>query len=82
MYLEIHQRLNSDRPVKDGEKIIAGNNFDDSLGSATEDRANDFKIKLKEDISESNKQSSLSDFIGVKDRVKFSDQIKNKVKNF
>jgi flagellar biogenesis protein FliO len=67
--------------LKEGEKIIAGSNFDDSLGTASDDNNNDFKIKLKEDISESNKQSSLSDFIGVKDRVKFSDQIKNKVKN-
>jgi flagellar biogenesis protein FliO len=66
--------------IKDGEKIIAGNNFDDSLGDADGDQKLVSKIKIKEDITQSNKQSSLSDFIGTKDRVKFSDQIKKKVK--
>jgi flagellar biogenesis protein FliO len=66
--------------IKNGEKIIAGNNFDDSLGDANVDEKLVTKIKIKEDISQSNKQSSLSEFIGTKDRVKFSDQIKKKVK--
>jgi flagellar biogenesis protein FliO len=66
--------------IKDGEKIIAGNNFDDSLGDADSDEKLVSKVKMKEDISQSNKQSSLSAFIGTKDRVKFSDQIKKKVK--
>lgn len=66
--------------LKNGEKIIAGNNFDDSLGTADEDTALTAKVKIKEDITQSNKQSSLSEFMGVKDRVKFSDQIKKKVK--
>ncbi len=66
--------------IKNGEKIIAGNNFDDSLGDANDDTKLVTKVKIKEDISQSNKQSSLSEFIGTKDRVKFSDQIKKKVK--
>ncbi len=66
--------------IKNGEKIIAGNNFDDSLGTADVDESLTAKVKIKEDITQSNKQSSLSDFMGVKDRVKFSDQIKKKVK--
>jgi len=66
--------------LKDGEKIIAGDNFDDSLGSANLDSSTSKKVKIKEDITQSNKQSSLSSLMGVKDRVKFSDQIKKKVK--
>lgn len=64
--------------IKNGEKIISGSNFDDSLNTSSKE---DKKFKLKEDISASNKQSSLSDLIGPKDKVKFSDQLKNKVKN-
>lgn len=67
--------------LKDGEKIIAGNNFDDSLGTADGDSSLAEKITLKDDITKSNKQSSLSAFIGVKDKVKFSDQLKKKVKD-
>lgn len=63
--------------LKDGEKIIAGNNFDDSLKKSDKE---DKKFKIKEDILESNKKSSLSDLITTKDKVKFSDQIKKKVK--
>jgi flagellar biogenesis protein FliO len=66
--------------LKDGEKIIAGNNFDDSLGTADGDSKLTERITLKDDITKSNKQSSLSEFIGVKDKVKFSDQLKKKVK--
>lgn len=65
--------------LKDGEKIIAGDNFDDNLGSANGDEMLSEKITLKEDITQSNKQSSLSEYI-TKDRVKFSDQLKKKVK--
>ena len=64
--------------IKNGEKIIAGNNFDDSL---KESEKGEKSFKLKEDISDSNKKSSLSDLISTKDKVKFSDQLKNKVKN-
>jgi flagellar biogenesis protein FliO len=67
--------------LKDGEKIIAGNNFDDSMNAADEDSNLTEKITLKDDITKSNKQSSLSEFIGVKDKVKFSDQLKKKVKD-
>src|SRR5690606_25564288 len=66
---------------KEGEKKIAGNNFDDSLGLANDNTASESKIKLKENIMESNRQSSLTDYLEVKDKVKFSDQIKKKVKN-
>lgn len=64
--------------IKNGEKIISGTNFDDSLKSST---VEDKKFKLKEDILASNKESSLSETISPKDKVKFSDQLKNKVKN-
>lgn len=67
--------------LKDGERKIAGTNFDDNLGQADQVESIESKIKLKEDITKSNKQSSLSDYIDVKDKVKFSDQIKKKVKN-
>lgn len=64
--------------IKNGEKIIAGNNFDDSLESSSKE---DKKFKLKEEILSSNKESSLSEALTTKDKVKFSDQLKNKVKN-
>lgn len=68
--------------LKDGELKIAGDNFDTNLGSASANEAElDERVKLKEDITQSNKESSLSDYMGVKDRVKFSEQIKKKVKN-
>lgn len=70
--------------LKEGEKKVAGDNFDDNLIAANDANEQDpaqETVKLKEDITTSNKQSSLSDYIGVKDRVKFSDQIKKKVKN-
>lgn len=67
--------------IKNGEKIIAGNNFDDSLGNADTDEKLDEKIKLKLDITQSNKQSSLTDYLEVKEKVTFSDQLKKKVKN-
>lgn len=67
--------------IKQGEKIIAGNNFDDSLFSANEDEKVEEKVKLKEDIAKSNQDSALSSYKEVKERVKFSDQLKKKVKN-
>lgn len=66
--------------LKTGERKIAGNNFDDSLQLAGEDELSAGNIKLKEDITQSNKASSLSDYAKIKDKVKFSDQIKKKVK--
>lgn len=66
--------------LKAGEKAISGTNFDESVNVANEDTLLENKIKLKKDITKSNKESSLSDYLGVKDQVKFSDQIKKKVK--
>lgn len=67
--------------IKEGELKIAGDNFDTNYAQAALDIKTDSKIKLKEDIMQSNKQSSLSDFIDVKDKVKFSDSLKKKVKS-
>ncbi|MBT4790527.1 MAG: FliO/MopB family protein [Halobacteriovoraceae bacterium] len=67
--------------LKDGEKSINGHNFDSNLTEAVVDKTNDQKIQIKEDITKSNQQSSLSSYLNVKDKVKFSDQIKKKVKN-
>lgn len=67
--------------LKDGELKIAGDNFDTNILEAGNDSLIDNKVKLKEDITQSNKQSSLSDFIGVQDKVKFSDSLKKKVKS-
>tara|TARA_B100001971_G_scaffold215193_1_gene259947 strand:+ start:24408 stop:25493 length:1086 start_codon:yes stop_codon:yes gene_type:complete len=66
--------------LKAGEKEVAGTNFDESVFLADSDEALDKKITLKKDITQSNKESSLSSYIGIKDQVKFSDQIKKKVK--
>jgi flagellar biogenesis protein FliO len=59
--------------IKEGEQVITGSNFDSSLVSA-DDNKKDFK--LKEEIVEENKTEQNE----IKDKVKFSDQIKNKVK--
>ena len=67
--------------LKQGEKIIAGNNFDDNLDSAKNDESVPQKIKLKEDIALSNQKSALSNYKEIKEKVKFSDQLKKKVKN-
>ena len=66
---------------KEGEKAISGHNFDTNLTEANLDELNEKKVKIKEDITKSNQQSSLSNYVDVKDKVRFSDQIKNKVKN-
>lgn len=66
--------------IKDEEKTLVGHNFDSNLDFAEADPINDAKIKIKEDISESNKESSLSSYNQIKDKIKFSDQIKEKVK--
>jgi len=59
--------------VKDGEKVITGTNFDSALGSIDEKEILE-KVTLKENILESSNSNS-------KDKVKFSDEIKKKVKN-
>ena len=66
--------------IKDEEKTLVGHNFDTKLQLAEINPENDQRVKMKEDISESNKASSLSSYNDVKDRIKFSDQIKEKVK--
>ena len=67
--------------LKQGERIIAGNNFDDNLNSANQDELITDKVKLKEDIALSNQKSALSNYKEIKEKVKFSDQLKKKVKN-
>lgn len=66
---------------KEGEKSVAGTNFDITLSQADEDEASTQNVKLKEDITKSNAKASLSSYLESKDRVKFSDQLKKKVKN-
>lgn len=64
---------------KDTEKSVSGTNFDINLDDVSDvDLGN---IKLKEDITKSNENATLSSFLDVKDKVKFSDEIKKKVKN-
>lgn len=67
--------------IKEGERAVSGNNFDDSVMIANNDESVQDRIKLKEDIAKSNVSSSLSDYLNVKEKVKFSDTIKNKVKS-
>lgn len=67
--------------LKSGERSISGTNFDMNLDDAEEDNLLESKVKIKEDITQSNKESSLSDYLNVKDKVKFSDQLKKKVKS-
>ncbi len=67
--------------LKEGERKIAGDNFDDNLNVAEISKESMDKVKLKEDITQSNKQSSLSDYMKMKDKVKFSDQIRKKAKS-
>lgn len=67
--------------LKEGERKVAGDNFDDNLNVAEISEGAMDKVKLKEDITQSNKQSSLSDYMKMKDKVKFSDQIRKKAKS-
>jgi len=67
--------------LKEGEKTISGHNFDTNLGLAQANPTNDKKIKIKEDITQSNKVSSLSSYENVEEKVKFSDTLKKKVKS-
>lgn len=66
---------------KEGEKTISGTNFDTRLSLADADGDIESKIKIKEDIMLSNQNSSKSSYGAVKDKVKFSDQLKKKVKD-
>ena len=71
--------------MKEGEKALAGTNFDTNLGSA-ETTPKEFKLKENiEQSAESNdsivaKLASSLDQEPVEDKVKLSDQIKSKVK--
>lgn len=65
---------------KEGEKSLAGTNFDITLDE-TNDNEVESTIKLKEDITKSNNKASVSSYLDAKERVKFSDQLKKKVKN-
>lgn len=65
--------------LKEGEKQIAGNNFDSSLGEATE-KSPEFKLKAVPQES-AHSLDKLLDEKPVKDTVKLSDQIKTKVKS-
>ncbi len=66
--------------LKGEEKSLTGHNFDTNLGTADSDTLLESRIKVKDDISLSNQASSLSDYGNVKEKVKFSDQLKKKVK--
>ncbi len=76
--------------IKEGERSVAGNNFDMSLGTA-ETQEKDFKLKevvsqvdpATETIGQNQQAKTLADLIDreeVRKSVKFSDQIKSKVK--
>lgn len=69
--------------IKQGEKEIAGDNFDTNLGLA-EHSQKDFKLKeVQAPVSEEEQGEGLANFLQnnpVGDQVKLSDQIKSKVK--
>jgi flagellar biogenesis protein FliO len=67
--------------LKDGEKALSGMNFDTNFDLAKDDDLVETKVKLKDDITQSNKQSSMSNYSNVKEKVSFSDQLKKKVQN-
>ena len=63
--------------LKEGEKQVAGNNFDTALVDAD---AKDKVFKTKDVLGLNMVDESFVKNIAVKEKVKFSDQIKNKVK--
>ncbi len=63
--------------IKETEKLVAGDNFDEKMGLA-EDQDN-LNIKLKENILESTPESSQINTL-KQDVVKFSDELKKKAK--
>jgi hypothetical protein len=71
--------------MKDGEKKIAGTNFDDNLNTEetkTKAAKNEREVILKQDIySSKDDKTKKSDNVEVKDQVRLSDQLKKKVKN-
>lgn len=66
---------------KSGEKTISGQNFDTNFLTAEEDEQIEDRVKLKEDITISNQESARASYKEVKEKVKFSDQLKKKVQN-
>jgi flagellar biogenesis protein FliO len=82
----ISELKSSGQMVKNMEREVAGDNFDDSfLAVEKADHLDEKilydKIKMKEDITQSNQRSALSDYLQVKETIKFSDQIRKKVKS-
>ena len=65
--------------IKSGEKQISGNNFDSVL---MENENEEKAFRLKENINNSQEDLGISDLANaiVKDKVKFSEQIKKKMK--
>lgn len=66
---------------KGGEKTISGQNFDTNFITAEADDQIEDRVKLKEDITISNRESAKASYKEVKEKVKFSDQLKKKVQN-
>jgi flagellar biogenesis protein FliO len=66
--------------VKDTEKEVSGNNFDDSLYSANLNKNIEEKVKLKNLDQEPHIANLYNSAEEKKDTVKFSDEIKKKVK--
>jgi flagellar biogenesis protein FliO len=78
--------------LKEGELAVSGHNFDNSLETASNENK---RFKIKEltkglssikDMKESKEEAGLEEFLAkaeaqVSDKVKLSDQIKNKMKN-
>lgn len=67
--------------VKESEKLVAGDNFDGNLEDQKEIEHLESKIKIKENIHESKPERGLAKLVGGKDIVRFSDELKKKVKN-
>ncbi len=67
--------------LKGEEKSVSGHNFDNNLDMASVSDGVESKVKIKEDITVSNKESALSSYLDVKDKVKFTDQLKKKAKS-
>ena len=69
--------------LKEGEKQLVGSNFDTSFDSANV-RQKDFNLKEILDKPADSNKKNLGDFLSLdkkKEKVKFSEQIKNKVKD-
>lgn len=67
--------------LKEGERIISGNNFDMDVTIANNKEEDELNVRLKENIAESNRSSAASSYSEVREKVKFSDQIKARLKD-